>query len=904
MARSLGRTPRRLRGLAFAAWAIIASGLLVAGGLVSFVPASSALAVDVSASETAALTVDASIVKAADLSQFKAGNIISDAVFFNSATMTEAQIQSFLESKVSSCRSGYTCLKDYYVQTRAIAADAMCGAYSGGGSERASRVIYKVAQACGINPQVILVMLQKEQGLITSTAPSSWAYQAAMGQGCPDTAACDARYYGLFNQVYGGAWQLKRYANPPGTSNYFTWYAPGKTWNVLYHPNSACGRGAVYIENQATANLYYYTPYQPNAAALSAGYGLGDGCSSYGNRNFFNYFTDWFGSTQVAYKLLISRGADIYLVSGTTRYHVTEADWPAFNRALGSPVAVGDQLFGALVDGGQASRFIRNTSTGEISYVDGGSIHRFATCDLVALWGGSCATPTQLASQDFAQFEKSSEMTAFARTAANGRIHSLTASTLVPYYDSAALTYFTGKKNPFAAVLSAATLADRKVSYVRFVPSTMVVTNAGPDVYLPQSDGRLLRVPAWAVTNDLGLGQSARRVPHSALSRYSKPAELTRFVSCGDVVAYGSGGTLYRVKDAGGFAVTTLDEGTCAKLRVSSSAASELFVKSSDSPDVYHATKGELRHVPSMTRLVALAGSASPRILTISSPALRAFKIGSPYTIPTDELHAFPVGQFVVGASSPKVWLPTQDGRLLYLPSWDIAGALGLRATAMRVADSTLSGYRTSDSLNWFVTCDGIVSYVSGGKRYPATGSDKFANVSLDASLCALLPAAWKDPRPIFVKSATESAVYHLVGGARRYIPTMATLTELSGTTAPTILTVSAAALVAYPEGNQYFVTGELIKSSSSPEVYLFDGERFHYVPSFSRVEALGLPTRVRIVNGWRAQPDIGSLSATVVCDGTAYEPRGGVLYPAGRAATASDTMLGSALCGTLSKAS
>tara|TARA_R100000365_G_scaffold1617_1_gene5463 strand:+ start:748 stop:3153 length:2406 start_codon:yes stop_codon:yes gene_type:complete len=285
--------------MALATWAIVASGLLVAGGLVSFASASSAVEVEAVVSEVAQSTVDASIAKTADLSQFKPGNIISDAVFFNSATMTEAQIQSFLESKVRSCRSGYTCLKDYYVQTRSIAADAMCGAYSGGGSERASRVIFKVAQACGINPQVLIVMLQKEQGLITSTAPSAWAYQAAMGQGCPDTAACDTAYYGLFNQVYGGARQMKRYANPPGTSNYFTWYAPGKTWNVQYHPNVSCGRGAVYIENQATANLYYYTPYQPNAAALAAGYGLGNGCSSYGNRNFFNYFTDWFGSTQI-----------------------------------------------------------------------------------------------------------------------------------------------------------------------------------------------------------------------------------------------------------------------------------------------------------------------------------------------------------------------------------------------------------------------------------------------------------------------------------------------------------------------------------------------------------------------------------------------------------------------------
>lgn len=271
--------------------------LVLAAGVAGGTASAAATGVSTAEGVSAASVADSSVRKLADLSQFRPGNIVSDAVFFDAASMSEAEIQSFLESKVPSCRSGYTCLKDYYVQTRAISADAMCGAYSGGGVERASRVIYKVAQACGINPQVILVMLQKEQGLITSTAPSAWAYQAAMGQGCPDTAACDARYYGLFNQVYGGAWQMKRYANPPGTSNYFTWYAPGKTWNVRYHPNSACGSGQVFIENQATANLYYYTPYQPNAAALSAGYGLGDSCSSYGNRNFFNYFTDWFGPT-------------------------------------------------------------------------------------------------------------------------------------------------------------------------------------------------------------------------------------------------------------------------------------------------------------------------------------------------------------------------------------------------------------------------------------------------------------------------------------------------------------------------------------------------------------------------------------------------------------------------------
>ncbi|WP_243076987.1 cell wall-binding repeat-containing protein [Microbacterium sp. SS28] len=267
------------------------TAILVVLGLLSAVPATASVG-------TAAHTADM-VVKTADLTKFEAGNIISDAVFFDRDTMSAEQIQSFLQAKVPNCQAGYTCLKDWYDTSRTTTPDAMCGAYSGGIRERASAIIFKVAQACGINPQVLLATLQKEQGLVLHTWPSEWRYTIAMGQGCPDTAACDTRYYGFFNQVYGAAWQFKRYANPPGTSQYFTWYAPGKTWNVRYNPNAACGSSPVFIQNQATANLYYYTPYQPNAAALRAGYSEGDGCSAYGNRNFYQYFTDWFGSTHV-----------------------------------------------------------------------------------------------------------------------------------------------------------------------------------------------------------------------------------------------------------------------------------------------------------------------------------------------------------------------------------------------------------------------------------------------------------------------------------------------------------------------------------------------------------------------------------------------------------------------------
>ncbi|MGV8911281.1 MAG: LGFP repeat-containing protein [Rhodoglobus sp.] len=229
-------------------------------------------------------------------SEFDPGFIISDDLFFDRYSMSEAEVQAFLVQMVPSCvaGNGYPCLKNYSVATydRPSAGTGHCAPYAGSASEPASRIIVKVAEACGISPKVLLVMLQKEQGLVTKTSPSSWSYQAAMGYGCPDTAACDARYYGFYNQVYNAAWQMRQYTLKPNYWNY-------RIGNVAvqYHPNAACGAPVINIRNQATANLYIYTPYQPNASALANLGGVGDACGSYGNRNFWVYFNNWFGST-------------------------------------------------------------------------------------------------------------------------------------------------------------------------------------------------------------------------------------------------------------------------------------------------------------------------------------------------------------------------------------------------------------------------------------------------------------------------------------------------------------------------------------------------------------------------------------------------------------------------------
>ncbi|WP_158437814.1 LGFP repeat-containing protein [Naasia lichenicola] len=287
---------------------------------------------------------------AADLSVFDPGRIIDDSIFFNGSAMTAQQVQAFLVSKRPTCSNGYTCLKDLRIDTTNKSVDPMCRGYVGTAYESAADIIAKVGQSCGVSPKVLIVMLQKEQGLVTSSAPSSQNYRAAMGMACPDTAPCDAEYYGFFNQVYGAAQALVRYTQPAGTgsgtsyySRYDLMYPVGQTSNVPYHPNSACGTKRVTIANQATHALYVYTPYTPNAAALASAYGVGDSCSAYGNRNFFTYFSDWFGAT---------RGPEVG--SAFVDYYATNSSWLGFPLYAASCDVVGcrQQFSGGMVFSG------------------------------------------------------------------------------------------------------------------------------------------------------------------------------------------------------------------------------------------------------------------------------------------------------------------------------------------------------------------------------------------------------------------------------------------------------------------------------------------------------------------------------------------------------------------------
>lgn len=246
---------------------------------------------------------------------FDAGNIISDGVFTNTTSMTASQVQDFLNSKVPSCDTNgtqpasdfgrpdlthaqyaasvgwpgppYTCLRDYNEN-----------------GVSSAQLIYNLAQQYNINPEVLIVTIQKESALVTDTWPLPSEYRTATGYGCPDSgpnnsANCSSQYYGLTNQLTHTANMYREILNQD--PNWYSPYIVGTNY-IQWSPTASCGGTNVNIANWSTAALYDYTPYQPNQASLNAGYGSGDSCSSYGNRNFYNYFTDWFGPT---HKMLI-----------------------------------------------------------------------------------------------------------------------------------------------------------------------------------------------------------------------------------------------------------------------------------------------------------------------------------------------------------------------------------------------------------------------------------------------------------------------------------------------------------------------------------------------------------------------------------------------------------------------
>lgn len=320
---------------------------------------------------TSALLVRASRVAAATFNQ---NNIISDALFSNSSSMSASQIDNFLNQFPSSCISS----NDGFSSPDPTGYSPTAG-FTYGKNVSAGQTIYDAAEAYGLNPQVLLATLQKEQSLVDGSAGcSTLRYAAAAGYGCPDggttysysgvdlysingsavtsvsgTCVNSSLKVGFSQQVIRASWLLKfgqerSEGNMSWDIQLSNYPESGDAWNNSDDPQSCyggpmtqgtwqiCPSGSttyydgyttidgtsVHMDDGATAALYWYTPHFS------------------GNQNFFDIFTSWFGDSSVdVFPWEVAQetggdGSDWLVVGNTKRWIPTTAiydDWELNN---------------------------------------------------------------------------------------------------------------------------------------------------------------------------------------------------------------------------------------------------------------------------------------------------------------------------------------------------------------------------------------------------------------------------------------------------------------------------------------------------------------------------------------------------------------------------------------------
>ena len=266
-------------------------------------------------------------------------DLIDPSIFLNSASMNASAIQSFLISKggalanfttLFDCASTGTTSNSMYVS-----AGAPCGQIV-----PASTIIYYASQIYGINPQVVLATLQKEENLVTDPSPSDSQYGNAMGYGCGDTSGCGTAA-GFLYQIDNGVYTLR--FNYERANGNMTWWFTSTSWvcghghagntpfddfyepdlypghNVTFYDGNAVAYATYTLANPSTSSLYCYTPHAYNNPQGLYGlprYGT-TGMYYSGSYNFVQDFDAWFGSSTILpelearYTYLASNGTSL-----------------------------------------------------------------------------------------------------------------------------------------------------------------------------------------------------------------------------------------------------------------------------------------------------------------------------------------------------------------------------------------------------------------------------------------------------------------------------------------------------------------------------------------------------------------------------------------------------------------
>mgnify|MGYP000036928844 FL=1 len=732
--------------------------------------------------------------KALSGSMFDPGLIIGDSVFYDFGTMDAPEIQSFLDQQTPRCKlapaakvGDFTCLRYYRTDIPAMAAsDGRCNAIDAKSDVLASEMIAIIARACNINPRVILVTLQKEQGLVTSTnpfwpdssgkpsttRPADYRYQIAMGFACPDTGPCTT--FGFFYQVYKAASQFHWYGNPGGS---FTYLKVGKNVTIHYQVASVsnCGSRTFQLKSQATAALYYYTPYTPNQAALDNLYGSGDRCSAYGNRNFWRYYWDWFGSPIGGGFLLKSETSGTYLIvpnttGGFNKYKVADASLVAAFSPLGPVGKVSQDYLDTFPDAGSMARIVKS-ATNNYYFVDNGTKYAFSSCTQAAIFGLKCTDAVQLTSYQLNALATGDPMSALVPQTSgqtSGPRYWITGGVKHEILDDASVT---------AAGLTLPALGDVPISAFDYLPwggpiakSGVLFTNRSSGNYgLVFGDKYYEIEPATSADMDFKTW-----FPFSTGTLSDPAVDSVRADTSVHSLVTDETLTTYALTPAGKLplapntALTTATYSvpnafTKAIPSVNALLTAPLLAKASNGKATYWIDLGTRRAVVNTASQVKLGALASsPVIQTLPASVLSEVNLGSP-VLASGSFVTDPVGRLLL-----------TDGLESYLTvaNQDLATLYGLGKKPAKVAKSDLVGYTSEGALGIKVLCAGKQYLSVGGAWHPI--NEAYANAFpglatvLDASTCNSLKFGTTELGRFVISPA--KLTYLISNGKRRLV--------------------------------------------------------------------------------------------------------------------------------------
>jgi hypothetical protein len=228
-------------------------------------------------------------VQAANLDpEFNPENIISDTELLDYNSMNLTEIQNFLQQK-NSYLANYRTINSHGTLDKTAAEiiyDAThqnydCSGIDLGVSPTEADKKAKCKIISTVSPKLMLVLLQKEQGLIEKANPSQSSLDWATGYGCPDSIACNPYYKGFGKQINSASLQFLAYIK----EQHRYAYKAGQTYEFT-NPYGTISTATMTVtpQNKATAALYNYTPHVFN-----------------GNYNFFKLWKKYFPTMKTFY---------------------------------------------------------------------------------------------------------------------------------------------------------------------------------------------------------------------------------------------------------------------------------------------------------------------------------------------------------------------------------------------------------------------------------------------------------------------------------------------------------------------------------------------------------------------------------------------------------------------------